>query len=400
VREHGERFAKRCREGCGAIVLAEETLGPQSLARLIEALKGQPSWSDLPIIVITGGGEADQRRLRRLATSGSISNIALLERPFHPETLLSAVEAALRARRRQYQVRALLQNQRASELRLQNILDSISDAFASLDRDWRFTYVNRSYMKLISPLYSSPEELLGENLWERFPDLADTELGRFYERAMEEQKPGVCEIYYPPINAWIEVHAHPSPEILSIYVQDITDRRVAEEMLRQRNQRTQLLSETLAQLLAAGDSDTVVRELFPKVAAHLGVDTYFNFMVTEGGDELALHSCQGIPEETAKAIQRLKFGQAICGTVAQTRRTIVAHDIQNSNYDKADLVRGFGIQAYACHPLMIGDRLLGTLSFASRTRRSSSMKTNSSSSGSFHNTRRWLWTVCKMRGRS
>jgi GAF domain-containing protein len=179
----------------------------------------------------------------------------------------------------------------------------------------------------------------------------------------------VCEIYYPPINAWIEVHAHPSPEILSIYVQDVTDRRVAEEMLRQRNQRTQLLSETLAQLLAAGDSDTVVRELFPKVAAHLGVDTYFNFMVTDEGDELALHSCQGIPEETAKAIQRLKFGQAICGTVAQTRRTIVAHDIQNSNYDKADLVRGFGIQAYACHPLMIGDRLLGTLSFASRTRR-------------------------------
>ena len=236
-------MAEICEEmpqGCGAIVLAEETLGHQSLPRLIEALKGQPSWSDLPIIVITGGGEADQRRLRRLATNGSISNVALLERPFHPETLLSAVEAALRARRRQYQVRSLLQNQRASELRLQNILDSISDAFASVGRDWRFTYVNRSYMRLISPLYSSPEELLGENLWERFPDLADTELGRFYERAMAEQKPGVCEIYYPPINAWIEVHAHPSPEILSIYVQDVTDRRVAEEMLRQRNQRTQL----------------------------------------------------------------------------------------------------------------------------------------------------------------
>ena len=361
---------KKMQGGCGAIVLAEETLGPESLACLIEALKGQPSWSDLPILVITGGSEADQRRLRRLETSGSISNIALLERPFHPETLLSAVEAALRARRRQYQVRDLLQHQRASELRLQNILDSISDAFASLDRDWRFTYVNRSYMKLVSSLYSSPEELLGENVWEKFPDLKGTELAHFYERAMEEQKPGVCEMYYPPINAWIEVHVHPSPEILSIYVQDVSERRVAEEKLRQRSRRTQLLSETLAQLLAAGDSDTVVRELFPKVAAHLGVDTYFNFMVTEEGDALALHSCQGIPEETAKAIQRLKFGQAICGTVAQTRRPIVANDIQNSTYEKAELVRQFGIQTYACNPLMIGDRLLGTLSFASRTRNS------------------------------
>jgi PAS domain S-box-containing protein len=365
-----ETVCQMMHEGCGAIVLAEESLGRQSLAFLIDALKGQPSWSDLPVIVITGGSEADQRRLRRLATSGAMSNIALLERPFHPETLLSAVEAALRARRRQYQVRDLLQTQRASELRLQNILDSISDAFASLDRNWRFTYVNRSYMKLVSSLYSSPEELLGQNVWEKFPDLVGTELARFYERAMEEQKPGVCEIFYSPINAWIEVHVHPSPEILSIYVQDVTNRRGADEMLRRRSQRTQLLSEALAQLLAAGDSDTVVRELFPKVAAHLGVDTYFNFMVTEEGDALALHSCQGIPEETARAIQRLEFGQAICGTVAQLRRPIVANDIQNSDYDKADLVRKFGIQAYACNLLMIGDRLLGTLSFASRTRRS------------------------------
>jgi len=361
---------EKLHEGCGAIVLAEETLGHQSLAELIAALTGQPSWSDLPIILITGGSEADQRRLRRIATSGSLSNIALLERPFHPETLVTSMESALRARRRQYQVRDLLQTQRASEVRLQNILDSISDAFASLDRNWRFTYVNRSYMKLISPLYSAPEELLGENVWEKFPDLLGSDIARFYERAMEDQKPGVFEMFYPPINAWIEVHAHPTPEILSIYVQDVTGRHAAEEMIQKRNQRTQLLSETLAQLLAAGDSETLVRELFPKVAAHLEVDTYFNFMVTEEGDALELHSCQGIPEETARAIQRLEFGQAICGTVAQIRRPIVANDIQNSDYDKADLVRTFGIQTYACNPLMIGDRLLGTLSFASHTRRS------------------------------
>jgi PAS domain S-box-containing protein len=54
--------------------------------------------------------------------------------------------------------------------------------------------------------------------------------------------------------------------------------------------------------------------------------------------------------------------------VAQIRQAIIATDIQNTADPKADLVRGLGIQAYACHPLMVGERLLGTLSFASHTR--------------------------------
>ncbi len=142
----------------------------------------------------------------------------------------------------------------------------------------------------------------------------------------------------------------------------------ATQDLQVRGERMQLLSETLAQLLGARDPDTVVKDLVAKVAAHLRADCYFNFMVDAGGNALQLHSCGGITDEQAAAIQRLEFGQAICGTVAQTCRAIVANDIQNTDYDKADLVRGLGIQTYACHPLMTGGRLLGTLSFASRSR--------------------------------
>ncbi len=151
---------------------------------------------------------------------------------------------------------------------------------------------------------------------------------------------------------------------------DVTRRKEAEAVALKRAERTGLLSETLAQLLSARDPDTIVRELFPKVAAHLNVDTYFNFMVDETGQALRLHSHAGLPEHVVRSFERLEFGQAICGTVAQHRERIIANDIQNSDYDKAALVRGFGIQTYACHPLMAGGQLLGTLSFASRTRSS------------------------------
>jgi PAS domain S-box-containing protein len=143
--------------------------------------------------------------------------------------------------------------------------------------------------------------------------------------------------------------------------------RAREDRLRAQNARLALLSDALKHLLSSKDADRIVRDLFPKVAAHLGVDTYFNYMLGPDG-RLTLHSYAGISAEIARTIEHLEFGEAICGTVAETLEPIVATDILHSDYEKAALVRGFGIQAYACNPLMSGGRLLGTLSFASRTR--------------------------------
>ena len=117
-------------------------------------------------------------------------------------------------------------------------------------------------------------------------------------------------------------------------MRDITRRKQAEASAAKRTERMRLLSETLAQLLSAKDPQTVVRELFSQVAAHLNVDTYFNFMVDETGQALRLHSCAGLPEDVVRSFERLEFGQAICGTVAQQRERIIANDIQKSDYDR------------------------------------------------------------------
>ena len=90
------------------ILIAEETLNLQSIKMLGEMLAMQPPWSDIPIAVITSGGEASPERLRILASLGMSANVGLLERPFRRGTLLSAVEVALRARQRQHQVHQLL----------------------------------------------------------------------------------------------------------------------------------------------------------------------------------------------------------------------------------------------------------------------------------------------------
>ena len=93
-----EELCAGIEESAGAALLTEEALDPASATRLLQTLQRQPPWSDLPLIIFGS----------RETALGSLANVTLLDRPVRVRTLLSATSAALRARRRQYQVRDLL----------------------------------------------------------------------------------------------------------------------------------------------------------------------------------------------------------------------------------------------------------------------------------------------------
>lgn len=144
---------------------------------------------------------------------------------------------------------------------------------------------------------------------------------------------------------------------------DITELRQAEE-------RQRLLLAAASVLLNADNPDSLLQGIFSELGPQLGLDTYFNFMVDETGQYLQLKSFTGIPEEEAQRISRLEFGEAVCGNVALRQSPIIMTSIQESQDPIVHLVKGYGIHAYACNPLMNNGRLIGTLSFASRSKES------------------------------
>jgi FixJ family two-component response regulator len=91
--------------GVGVILLTEEVLIPTVPISLVEALRAQPAWSDVPVIVLTSADRVAEPSSRALQAFDSLGNTTLLERPVRMMTLLSTVRSALRARRRQYEVR-------------------------------------------------------------------------------------------------------------------------------------------------------------------------------------------------------------------------------------------------------------------------------------------------------
>ena len=94
-------------EGCGAAIITEEALTAAAMQCLRDELQKQPAWSDLPLLIFTSRPSAELA-VRSFEQLGASANVTMIERPVRVKTMISAAQAALRARRRQYEVRTLL----------------------------------------------------------------------------------------------------------------------------------------------------------------------------------------------------------------------------------------------------------------------------------------------------
>ena len=128
---------------------------------------------------------------------------------------------------------------RANE-RMENMLESLSDGFCAVDRDWCITYINGRALDMIAPLDKSRAGLVGKNLWDEFEDLHGTSVAEDCRRAMERRETVVREFYYVRLQCWLEMRLHPSPDGLTLYFQDITQRKLDQQVMAESNNRLQV----------------------------------------------------------------------------------------------------------------------------------------------------------------
>ena len=114
----------------------------------------------------------------------------------------------------------------ASENRSRNILESITDGFLALDRDWRITYINAAGARFLD---RNPGDLIGKSLWEEFPGTVGSEYERVYRRVVAGRVGESFTAYYPSFDRWYELTAYPAPDGLLVYFRDITTRRQVEQ---------------------------------------------------------------------------------------------------------------------------------------------------------------------------
>lgn len=169
--------------------------------------------------------------------------------------------------RRQQQRRDAVESERDRlRRRLLSMIESITDGFVALDRDWHYLYINTRAAEMFG---RRPQDLIGKHIWTEFPEGKGQPFHRAYERAVAEQKPVYLEDYYAPWDRWFENRIYPTPDGLTILFQDITERKQVQARLAENANQLRLFVEHSPAAIAMFD-----REMRYLVVSHRWVEDY------------------------------------------------------------------------------------------------------------------------------
>ncbi|GAA6616594.1 response regulator [Scytonema sp. NUACC26] len=304
----------------------------------------------------------------------------------HYVRLPVAIRSILQRLEQQERVEKALQeaNQRCAD-----IIESITDAFCALDKEFRFTYVNQKSEQI---LQKTQAELLGKNIWEEYPDAIGSVFYQKYHEAATTKLPVRFEAFYPNMDMWLEVRVYPQADGLTIYSHDISDRKRSDlerEQFLTREQaaraeaeaqerRSTFLSEASCLLTSSLDYRTTLTSVasiaVPTLADWCFVDiieknlTVFTepIIVASDPEKAALirELRQRYPppaDADFGAPKVLRTGEPeIVSEIPDSLLLSVAQDERHLN-----LLRQLEAKSYMLVPLIAGQRKLGTITFAS-----------------------------------
>jgi len=159
---------------------------------------------------------------------------------------------------------------RTSTERIRKLYGGITDAIFVLDGDWQFTHLNDRAEEILE---RTEAELIGEDVWEQFPEAVDTTFQEKYEKAMDQQVPVEFEQFYPPLDVWVDIRAVPIDDGLTIHFRDISAKKEREQTIRRQKERLQTIVENAPVVLFTLDGDGVFTLSEGRGLAGLGLES-------------------------------------------------------------------------------------------------------------------------------
>jgi hypothetical protein len=192
---------------------------------------------------------------------------------------------------------AIRETSAAREL-LDQVINRVGDAIIALDKNLRFTYLNVPALRLLQRKRS--EQLVGRYIWDEYELEHGQAFHGAYTRALRTQQSEIFEAFYAPWDKWIEVRVFPSPEGLSIFCNDITERKLFERLLLDRERDFRLLAEHMPAMIYRATAEPPYRALYVSPSIQILGYTVQDWMADPMAWTRALH-----PDDRERALSAL-----------------------------------------------------------------------------------------------
>ncbi|WP_009632311.1 response regulator [Synechocystis sp. PCC 7509] len=305
-------------------------------------------WADGSIHWVANRGQVYYENDKPMRMLGIATDITARKTAEQERLILLAQEQAARA------------SAEISRNQIKNIIESITDAFFALDKQWQFTYVNHQAELLLQKTRS---QLLGKNIWQEYPESVNLAFYKQYHQAVAQQvSVEFVEFYPPPLNAWFAVHAYPARDGLSVYFQDITEQKQSEVQLYESQKRMQLLSEVTLKIRQSLQIDEILQTTATEVLNLLQADRVLIFRLLNNGYgqivvEAITPGCasvvqKNITDECFQSEYLKKYSQG---------RIYTINDIEKAQIEPClvEFMQSFGVKAKLVVPILLKQELWG-----------------------------------------
>jgi PAS domain S-box-containing protein len=199
---------------------------------------------------------------------------------------------------------------RESSRKINNILESITDLYYQLDREWRFTDINR---QTVARFGRSREELLGKVIWDVFPVAVDSDLYTELQKCSKTMVPVHFEFASRIVpGMWFEVHGYPTRTGLSVYLREITERKKSEGEIAFQ-----------ARLLSAVEQAVIATDLEGTIVYwNSFAEQLYGWSAAEalGANVLDITPADVMLEQAAEVMSRLRAGKSWSGEFLVRRK--------------------------------------------------------------------------------
>ena len=328
-----------------ALVVTDIVMPDMDGVELLKTLRQTPNTRSIPVLLISGRA-AEDYRIEGFEEGAD----GFLAKPYTERELRALIGSMLRSAKMRADAAGREAREEAEQkavIERATLLESITDAFYALDRQWRHTYVNQRALDYYG---MKRADLLGRSLWEVFPAMRDSVFETQFRLALREQRSVSFEILAPVMERWLEVRAYPTPQGLAVNFRDISRRKKAEAELQRalaelhareeqlRESQLQLalevesmkrLHELVNRLLSCDDLQTALEEVLDAALALMEAERGNVRLLDPAPRELRIVAQRGFGPGFLDPLSSVSVDSGeVCAWAAKQRKRVIVEDVQ------------------------------------------------------------------------